>query len=282
MGLGFRRLFIFAIALSSGGVAAYQLAGTPDQQSAMPVVAAPPPPAIKLQKVVVAADNIPFGTRLTAELLKEIDWPEKSIPEGIFNTKAEIIGQKGGAPVVLMALTANEPLLPGKISRPGGRATLSSLLGEGMKAVTVRVNDVAGVAGFVLPGDMVDILVTRSGADDGSASSYTDVLLQGVKVLAVDQDTNDKLDRPAPAKAVTLEVTIAQAQRVALGASVGKLTLALRQFGVRGGEPATRISINELGSGPAAKNTMGAFAMVGITRGVEREEYRVPHTPSLN
>lgn len=278
MGLGFRRLFIFAIALSSGGVAAYQLANQPKQPPAAPLIAAPAAPEVKLQKVIVAASNIPFGTRLTEGHLKEIDWPEDAIPEGIFSAKAEIVGQKGGAPVALTTLSANEPVLPGKISRPGGRATLSSLLGKGMKAVTVRVNDVAGVAGFVLPGDMVDVLVTRSGSDDGSTESYTDVLLQGVKVLAVDQDTNDKLDRPAPAKAVTLEVSMPQAQKVALGSSVGKLSLALRQFGTRKGEPARRISINELSSAGHS----GPFAMVGITRGVEREEYKVPRASSVN
>lgn len=282
MGLGFRRLFIFAIALSSGGVAAYQMAGAPEPQAPVPVAAAPLPPVIKLQKVVVAASNIPFGTRLTEALLKEIDWPQQSVPEGTFSTIAGIIDQKDGAPVVLTLLAANEPLLPGKISRPGGRATLSSLLGKGMKAVTVRVNDVAGVAGFVLPGDLVDVLVTRDGANDGTSESYTDVLLQGVRVLAIDQDTNDKLDRPAPAKAVTLEVNMIQAQKVALGASVGKLSLALRQFGVRDGEPARRINISELVSGPGGKVKAGPYAMVGVTRGNEREEYKVPRAASLN
>lgn len=280
MGLNFRRLIIFAVALSSGSVAAYQVAYKPQPQQAAPVVAAPAAPVMKMMKVVVAADNIPFGTRLTDSHLKEIDWPQDAMPEGIFSTKAAITGQTGGAPVVLAPLTANEPVLPGKISRPGGRATLSSLLGEGMKAVTVRVNDVAGVAGFVLPGDLVDVLVTRAIADDANGESYTDVLLQGVKVLAVDQDSNDKLDRPAPAKAVTLEVTTAQAQKVALGSSVGKLSLALRPFGATSAEQAHRLGISQLASGIGGKS--GPFAMVGITRGITREEYKVPRVAKMN
>ncbi len=282
MGLGFRRIIIFAIALCSGAVAAYQLVNMPGPAPVVQAAMAPPPPVINTRKVVVAAANIPFGKRLNADLLKEIDWPADAVPPGVYDSKSAIIGQAGGAPVVLTPLTANEPLLPGKISRPGGRATLSSLLGKGMKAVTVRVNDVAGVAGFVLPGDMVDVLVTRENAGNGTNQSYTDVLLQGVKVLAIDQDTNDKLDRPAPAKAVTLEVSMAQAQKVALGAAVGKLSLALRQFGVREGEPARRINISELVSGMGDKAKTGPFAMVGVTRGVEREEYKVPRAGAVN
>src|SRR3712207_1102010 len=107
----------------------------------------------------------------------------------------------------------NEPLLKAKVTGPGQRASLAAVIDPGMKAMTVRVNDVNGVAGFVLPGERVDILLTRTMEKN---ESWTDVLLQNVKVLAADQSADDRADKPSVAKAVTLEVSTAQAQKLTL------------------------------------------------------------------
>jgi len=109
----------------------------------------------------------------------------------------------GGRRVVLTAIEANEPILAAKITGPGQRATLSALLHEGMKAVTVRVNDVEGVAGFVLPGDRVDVMLSRPGP-----APTTDVVIQDARVLAVDQIADERVDKPSVVKAVTLELDI--------------------------------------------------------------------------
>ena len=130
---------------------------------------------------------------------------------------------------MLTAIEANEPILSSKITGPGQRATLSAMIADGMRAVTIRVNDVEGVAGFVLPGDRVDVALTRQG--DKSASTSTDVVLQNVKVLAIDQIADERADKPSIARAVTLEVDTNSAQKLALASPVGTLSLMLRKAG---------------------------------------------------
>ncbi|RAK60810.1 Flp pilus assembly protein CpaB [Phenylobacterium hankyongense] len=179
--------------------------------------------------VVVASRPIGFGETLTPELLRVQAWPRGAQPQGSFRTPAELTtGQKR---VALSAIAANEPVLATRISGPGGRATLSGVIRGGMRATTIRVNDVFGVAGFVLPGDFVDVLLTRTDAKRPGAAEAdmrTDLLLQSVRVLAVDQLANENKNDPVVAKAATIEVTPDQAQKLALAAQVGTLSLALR------------------------------------------------------
>src|SRR5262249_39571753 len=144
---------------------------------------------VAVNTIVVAATPMRFGNLLQSSNLKEIPWPVGSLPEGAFAKSEDLL--KGGDRYVLTAIEANEPVLGWKITGSGQRATLSASLDVGMKAVTIRVNDVLGVAGFVLPGDRVDVLLTRNRSDDASdPGSYVDVLLQGVKVLAIDQSAD--------------------------------------------------------------------------------------------
>lgn len=120
---------------------------------------------------------------------------------------------------MLAAIEANEPVLALKITGPGQRATLSALVKPGMKAVTIRVNDVEGVGGFVLPGDHVDVVLTRQ-IDKGSAT--TQVVLQNTRVLAVDQTADERVVKATVAKSVTLEVDTVDAQKLWLASSVGQ------------------------------------------------------------
>lgn len=177
--------------------------------------------------VVVASRPIGFGEPISAEVLRLQAWPQGAAPQGAFTTVAQVTAQKR---VALMPIAVNEPVLTSRISGPGGRATLSGVIREGMRATTIRVNDVFGVAGFVLPGDFVDILITRE--DAGKQSSQqdmrTDVLLRSVRVLAVDQLANESKNDPVVAKAATIEVTPEQAQKLALAAQVGTLSMSLR------------------------------------------------------
>ena len=105
--------------------------------------------------------ELKFGQPITPEVVSEIDWPKEALPAGSFPTIADI--NKDGTRVVLTPIGVNEPILAWKISGPGSRASLSALVKEGMRAVTIRVNDTTGVAGFVLPGDRVDVLYTAVG-----------------------------------------------------------------------------------------------------------------------
>jgi pilus assembly protein CpaB len=172
--------------------------------------------------IVVASQQVQFGTELTEKVLREVPWPEAALPAGAFATIADLLSK--GRRVVLSPLEMNEPVLAVKITGPGQRATLSAIVRPGMKAVTVRVNDVEGVGGFVLPGDRVDVVLTRQ-FDKGAA---TEVVLQNARVLAVDQSADARAAKVAVAKAVTLEVDTTGAQKISLAASVGTLSLMLR------------------------------------------------------
>ena len=160
-----------------------------------------------------------------------------------------------GRRVVLAAIEANEPVLALKITGAGQRATLSALVG-GMKAVTIRVNDVEGVGGFVLPGDRVDVVLTRQ-IDKGNAT--TDVVLQNARVLAVDQIADERADKPTVAKAVTLEVDTVGAQKI-VACGLGRQPVAAAAQGRRATAETRRgkITLNDLGTTEAVSTRQGA------------------------
>ena len=197
-------------------------------------------PGIALTTVVVAKEDFGFGKALTKENLDEVQWPAGSVPKGSFNSINALFAEHDNR-VVIEAIRTSEPILSGKVTGPGQRASLSTLLADGMKAVTIKVNDVAGVGGFVLPGDRVDILLTNNNKDadgqpknDGDETvtvAYTDLLLQNVRVLAVDQLADTKKNDPVVAHTVTVEASMQDAQKVTLAATVGNLSLVLRDEG---------------------------------------------------
>jgi pilus assembly protein CpaB len=139
-----------------------------------------------------------------------------------------------------------------KITGPGERATLSRMLREGMKAVTIQANAVAGVGGFVNPGDHVDVILTRNAGEAGTPAS-ADILIQNIRVLGVDQSADDRKFKAAVAQTVTLEVPIRQAQRILLGASIGTLSLVLRGAGDLADSDNDRVSLADLGLGAPAQ-----------------------------
>jgi pilus assembly protein CpaB len=231
--------------------------------------------------VVVAARPIAFGETITPADLKLQPWPAGALPAGAFTSLASF--QAGPSRLALTSIAANAPILPQQISGPGGRATLAGLIRPGMRAATLRVDDVLGVAGFVLPGDSVDILVTR--ADGGGKGQVrTDVLLQGVRVLAVDQLADQAKTKPVVAKAATVEVTPAQAEKIALAAQVGSLSLALRSAGDPASDDDVRgVRVADLGgAAPAARPVRRAHAaapqahMIEIVRGGEISRVSTP------
>jgi pilus assembly protein CpaB len=221
--------------------------------------------------VVVAAKPLRFGTELTASLLKEQPWPAADTPPGAFHKIGDILS--GGRRVVLTAIEAGEPVLALKITGPGQRATLSALVRKGMKAVTVRVNDVEGVGGFVLPGDHVDVVLTRQ-IDKGSAT--TQVVLQDVRVLAVDQSADERAVKAKVAKSVTLEVDTVQAQKLWLASSVGNLSLLLRKAGETAETHTRTITLDDLSSnGPLADGKVPTTT-VTVIRPKSKQDYTVP------
>ena len=220
------------------------------------------------QTIVVAAKPLRFGNELGQMSLRELPWPADALPAGAFSKIADLTA--GGRRVVLASIEANEPILASKITGSGQRATLSAVLQDGMKAVTIRVNDVEGVAGFVLPGDHVDVVLTRQQDKSGAAA---DVVPQNVRVLAVDQTADERLEKPSIVKAVTLEVEVASAQKLALAATVGTLSLALRKAGEQTPVSTRRITLSDLPKGNSGDDR---YSTVSIVRGTHRTEYSVP------
>ena len=213
-------------------------------------------PNVETTRIVVAKDALKYGTVLTADVLQEVDWPTNAVPGGAFHTIGELTGD--GKRTVLSAFTANEPILPTKLSGKDGRASLSNLLAPGMRAVTVRVDDITGVAGFVTAGDRVDVVLTRNKTEtqsgpvvEGQAPTVTnemasEVILQNVKVLTLDQSADESNTAAQVAKAVTVEVTSADAQKVALAQQLGTLYLLLRPAGEDTSTTSASLSASDL------------------------------------
>src|SRR5215470_1162518 len=235
-------------------VAAVTRKGPSHDVSAMPEERTVPAAVRDTKTVIVAAVPLRFGTALTASVLAEVQWPSSSVPAGAFTSREALLGP-GGLRTVVVAIAQNEPVLAAKITGPGQRGTLSAVIDADKKAVTIRVDDVLGVAGFVQPDDRVDVLLTRNdrpaspSVSHSPEAAYSDLLLQNVRVLAIDQIA-DRGGQAKPAKAVTIEVTTEDAQKVALGASVGQLSLALRQAGSLQMIESRRIGLEDLGKVP--------------------------------
>lgn len=198
--------------------------------------------SIEVAQVVVATDELRFGDTLAADKLKLVTWPKESMPEGAFTSVEEAVGE--GQRKVLKAVAKNEPLLEVKLSGEDGRAGLSGIIADGMRAVTIPVDTVKGVGGFVQPGDHVDIVFSQR--DQRSGQQTAKIIMEKVKVLTVDQEA-DNVGSPKVAKTVTLETDAEGAQRLALAAEVGRLSLLLRGLG---DETSVEKSVVSFGSSP--------------------------------
>src|SRR6478672_5838939 len=194
-------------------------------------------------KVAVAATPLAYGTDITPEKVRFVDYPNTSIPPGAFTNAAQLM-VGGKKRVALMPIAVNEPILNAKISAVGAGASIAALLPEGMRAASVRINDVSGVAGFVQPNDSVDVLITRQPPE--GTQEVTDVLLQNVHVLAMGRVAKDSNGQPIPARTATLEVAPLDAQKLALGEALGSLSLVLRKPGEPSNPVVETVSMNDL------------------------------------
>jgi pilus assembly protein CpaB len=216
---GSTNLVILIVAVILGGVAAFLAKSWLQSHSAHAN-------AQKTVPVLVANDSLAFGAPIGPKDVREIDWPAQSSPEGAFANFAELT--KSGRRITLSPFVRDEPIIASKVSAPDQRASLSTVIEKGKRAVTVAVDDVRGVAGFIFPGDFVDVALTRTDNSMGP-QNFSEVILQHVKVLAIDQMAGQRQEHPTVAKAVTVEVDPEQALRILLAANVGKLSLILRQ-----------------------------------------------------
>ena len=201
---------------------------------------------VQTAPVVVAARPIEFGTRLDEKNLAVVQLPVEAAPAGSYRTVKEVIALDGGAPVALTALSPREPILPTKLSGAGARASVAAMITPGMRAYTIKVGDVAGGGGHVLPGDRVDVLLARvMGGDDGQ-SLESDVVLQNVRVLGINLNADQTTTNKANPKNATLEVTVEDAGRLSIASQVGALSLALRRTGAAEVEPVRAVRVSDL------------------------------------
>lgn len=178
-------------------------------------------------KVAVALLDISMGARITPELVQMVDWPANSVPPGAATDAKALEGR-----ITRANVQRGEPITEAKLAPAGTQGGLSSVVAEGKRAMTVRVNDVVGVAGFALPGNYVDILVNTQSDSNGDhlarEQAISKIVLERILVLAIAQESSRDDTKPKVVNAVTLELTPDQVEKLDLARSVGTLSLVLR------------------------------------------------------
>lgn len=262
-------------------------------------IAGPAAPKVEFKTIVVASQPLRYGMPLDRAQLAEIPWPQDALPQGAFTTIDALMA--AGGRVVLSPIEANEPVLLAKLSGPNGRASLSNLLEPGMRAVTIKTDEIAGVGGFITPGDRVDIVLTRDAGEidevkknaQGAAGSTiaTEIVVENAKVLSVGQGADERKTEPQVVNSVTIEVTVEGAGKIALARNIGTLSLQLRAAGedIASGDGLTTISsfggsvteavadaANTVVDAIAREPEGPKFKTVIVTRGLEPKSYQVP------
>jgi pilus assembly protein CpaB len=216
-------------------------------------------------KVAVAAVPLDYGVEVTPEKIRFVDFPTASIPPGSFRTLGDLL-PAGKRRIALRPMQVNEPILASKVTGEGQGASIAALLPDGKRAAAVRINDVSGVAGFIQPNDAVDVLITRQGSSANNDVQQTDVLLQNIRVIAIDQNTTGADGKPILARTATLEVEPVEAQKLALAQQIGSLSLVLRKPGEEQNNPRIEtVSLSDLryslygGGSGYTRATAGAF-----------------------
>jgi pilus assembly protein CpaB len=212
-----RVFIVLVLAIGAGGVFAFATYNYVQNMPAKEV-------SIPTQPVMVAASDLDIGAEITADNVRTINWPANSVPQFAFSDAKDVIGRG-----IVMPMIQNEPFLPMKLAAKDGGTGLTPAIPPGLRAVSVKVNEVIGVAGYVLPGTHVDVVATVSPTQN-QADMTTKVILTNVEVLAAGtkiERTTDK-DKPIPVTVVTMLVDPEQAERLTLASTEGKIQLALR------------------------------------------------------
>jgi pilus assembly protein CpaB len=212
-----RMSMVLVIALLAGGVLAW---GTYNYLQNVPVKTV----TVPTKRVVIANADLSLGSELRADDLKSVDWPASAVPEGAFDDPAKLLGRG-----LIASIVRNEPILPGKLASKEAGSGLPPIIPTGKRAMSVRVNEVIGVAGYVLPGTRVDVVATQN-PSNRAEDMTSKVVLSNVEVLTagtrLEHDSKD--GKPVQVTVVTLVVTPDEAERLTLASTEGKIQLALR------------------------------------------------------
>lgn len=246
-----------------------------------PALAATDQSAIATVPVVTAAIPIPYGVKLEEKYLTVSHLPASAAPAGSYSSVQQVLNQQGGAPVALTPMSPREPVLSAKLSGPGGRFTLAQVIEPGMRAYTIGVSETSGGGGHVMPGDRVDILLTRDlsaapGPDSiNGRRMVSSIVCPNLRVLGMDLNANPTSTTPQVARTATLEVTPQDAVRLALAAQAGNLSLALHRIGADQVDAVRPMLVRDLGSFDAPTSSAAAAPHAPHLRGPERR----PSTP---
>jgi len=202
-------------------------------------------PPVQTVPVVVASGDIGYGARLEAKNLTVARMPAGSAPAGAYSSVEQIIGQAGGAPLALTPISAREIVLPARLSTGGARPSLAAAISPDMRAYTIRVSEVTGVGGHALPGDRVDVVLMR----EVTGEFVSEVVIQNVRVLAVDLNADQAGVKAALPKTATLEVSVPDVQKLSMAADLGALSLALRRPGATEIPPLPVVTVRDFWSG---------------------------------
>lgn len=202
-----------------------------------------------LNRVAVAKVAIPIGTKIVPEQVMVVQFPKESTPDGTFDSPDKLTGR-----VAITNIAAREPVTEARLAPPGTAGGLSAVIPEGYRAMTVKVDDVVGISGFVMPGTLVDVVVVIDPGDRGSQDPISKIVLQNIKVLANGQNIDKPEDQREAnsVKAVTLLVLPEQAEKLALASMEGKLQLVMRNSIDQGDEQTTGVNKRGLLNGEHA------------------------------
>lgn len=230
MNVNIRSVVLIVAALVIAGVTALLARSWLSGERTEQVVAAPAP--VTELEILVAKSDLPAGRIMQPDNLRWQAWPDVDLPEQYIRklTNREIADMQGA--VVRSGIRAGEPVTRSRVATPGERGFLAAVLTPGMRAVSLRVDPTTGISGFIFPGDRVDLVLSHriDNAESRTQSRASETVLTNVRVLAIDQRTDDQQNTPAVVKTVTLEVTPKQVERVALARSLGDLSLSLRSL----------------------------------------------------
>ena len=229
--------------------------------------------SVNTNKVAVATADISQGARLNPNMVRMVDWPVDAMPPGAIVDVKQV-----DARVARTSMQKGEPIMEGKLAPPGTQGGLSAVVADGKRAMTVRVNDVVGVAGFALPGNFVDIMVNtqEDGVKTFKDHAISKIVLERILVLAIGQEPGRDETKPKVVNAVTLELTPDQAEKLDLARSIGTLSLVLRN----------QIDPHPVNTGGATKTSLldlkvAAAAAPKQARLLQRAPRQQPHATQI-
>lgn len=198
-------------------------------------------------KVVVAATEIPVGTTINTTQIKTADWPKGNIPQGAFQSTNDVVGR-----VAIQTFLSGDPITEPKLMpKEGPFSVLTYKIPEGHRAMTVSVDQVAGVAGFINPGNMVDVVLTTT--TPGASQAISKIVLQNVPVLAIGQTVENREGKAVVVPTVTMDVTPDDAEKLAIASTQGRLQLVLRRVGDKETAKTTGATVAKVISGATVK-----------------------------